>query len=67
LGVACATEVEAGVDPVATTTLDYGLGEVVRGAETEGVVIGLCTLLERALLEVLRFGVVIGVGLTLAK
>jgi len=40
---------------------------VVRGAETEGVVIGLCTVLERALLEVLRSGVVIGVGLTLAK
>ena len=40
---------------------------MVRGAETEGVVIGLCTVLERALLEVLRSGVVIGVGLTLAK
>ena len=67
MGVVCAAEGAAGVDPLATTTLDYGLGEVVRGAETEGVVIGLCTLLERALLEVLRFGVVIGVGLTLAK
>ena len=45
--------------------MNYGLGEVVRAAEADGV--GLCTALDRALLEVLRFGVAIGVGLTLAK
>ena len=41
------------------------LGECDAVAEGEGV--GLCTLLERALLEVLSPGVVMPLGLMLAK